>query len=283
MGAKKVTVAILGCGVLGRLIAQGLRDADGGQSYKVLVTQRTAERAQELAQDLGVKGLHSNPEAAAAAEILILAVRPQSMADLLQEIASSVKPDALCISIAAGLPLQFYEDLLPAHTAVMRAHPSPMMEVRKGFIALARGTRAEARDVKEAERLFSFLCEETLLLPERDINMFAALFGSSSALLYLFVEALLSVANEAEAPDFSPTRIIAGMLHGAAQMLVATSKSPRELCDEICTPNGMTIAGVQSWQQTDVSRLVAAAMKAILLRVEEMRGSGIRERPSSDP
>lgn len=270
MGLHKERVAILGCGVLGGEIAKGLQSTEAGGAFEVVATQRTPERAREVADALGLPCDTDNRGACARASIVVLAVRPQAMADLLREIAPVLKPPTLCVSIAAGLPLSFYEWLLPAGVAVIRAHPSPMVAVRRGFIALSAGTHAGGEEIARAGRLFAPLCEDTLLIPERDINLFAALFGSSSALLYLFVEAILAVGARARDPSFSHRQVIAGMLGGAARMLVELDKSPRQLCEEICTPGGMTIEGVRVWEQHHVSEQVTLAMEAILRRVEEM-------------
>ena len=270
MGLTKERVAVLGCGILGGEIAKGLRRASAYESFEVVATQRNPERAREVEAALGVRCGTDNRGACAGASVVILAVRPQAMTDLLHEIAPALNPATLCVSIAAGLPLRFYEELLPAGTPVIRAHPSPMVTVRRGLIALAAGTRAGDEEVARARRLFAPLCEDTLLIPERDINLFAALFGSSSALLYLFVEAVIAVGERAGDMSFSPRQAVAGMLGGAARMLEELDKSPRQLCEEICTPGGMTIEGVKVWEQRDVGRHVTAAMESILRRVEEM-------------
>jgi pyrroline-5-carboxylate reductase len=192
------------------------------------------------------------------------------MGEILREIAPSLKPGALCMTIAAGLALRFYEELLPDHVSVIRAHPSPMMSVQRGCIALSRGERASDDDVKKAERLFALFSEETMLLPERDINLFAAMFGSSSALLYLFVDAILAAEEEKGQSTFSSKQVVAAMLDGASHMLLKSGKSPRALSEEICTPNGMTIAGVQVWEKKHVSETINLAMQAVLNRVKEM-------------
>jgi len=270
MGSEKERIALLGCGVLGGEIAKGLQSSKAGEVFEVIATQRTPERAREIADKLGIRCIADNRAATEGASVVILAVRPQAMAELLREIAPVLKPSTVCISIAAGLPLSFYEDLLAPRVPVIRAHPSPMVTVRRGFIALSAGTHASEKDIAKAKQLFAPLCEDTLLVPEREINQFAALFGSSSALLYLFVDAILAVDEHLSHPSFSSTQVVAGMLGGAARMLVELDKSPRELCHDICTPGGMTIEGVKVWEQHNVSQLVTLAMESILRRVKEM-------------
>jgi pyrroline-5-carboxylate reductase len=153
---------------------------------------------------------------------------------------------------------------------MIRSHPSPMMAVRRGYIAVVAGTHAKDSDVERATRLLGILCDDTLLIPERDVNLFAALFGSSAALLYLVVEGLLSVEACKSEHSFSPRQVVAGMLAGAAAMLDRADKTPRALSDEICTPNGMTIEGVKFWGTHDMTRLTTGAMEAVLARVSEM-------------
>lgn len=267
---RKETVAILGCGVLGRLIVQGLQTDDMRQAYELRATQRTSERVAELKRTLKVEAYTNNAAACEDATIVVLAVRPQAMADLLREISPSLKPGTHCVTIAAGLPLRFYEELLPPHVTIIRAHPSPMMAVRRGTIALSTGTRSGADGVEKTRRLFSTLCDNTLLIPECDLNLFATLFGSSSALLYRFVGAVLAAKGSQGEKGFSQIGVIASMLEGAAQMLLHSGKSPEELSEEICTPNGMTAAGVAAWDRDGVSQSVTAAMEAVIDRVAEL-------------
>jgi pyrroline-5-carboxylate reductase len=204
------------------------------------------------------------------ATIVILAVRPQAMDGLLREISSSLRPGTLCISIAAALPLAFYEERVPNGVAVIRAHPSPMMGVRRGFIALSAGKLAEAHHLEKARKLFSVLCEDTLVIPETEIDLFASVFGSSSALLYLFVDALLSAEACKGGHSFSLIRVAAGMLDGAARMLVESNKSPRTLSEEVCTPGGVTITGVKAWEEQGISNLITSSFETILRRVTDM-------------
>ena len=267
---RKETVAILGCGVLGRLIVRGLQTAHMQQLYEVRATQRTAERAAELTRTLRVESYTNNSQACESATIVVLAVRPQAMADLLKEISPSLKPGTHCVTIAAGLPLRFYEELLPPSVTIIRAHPSPMMAVRRGIIALATGTRSGGAEVEKTRRLFSTLCDNTLLIPERDLNLFATLFGSSSALLYRFIGAVLAAEGCQGKKEFSQMGVLASMLEGAAQMLIHSGKSPLELSDEICTPHGMTAAGVAVWEREEVSKSITAAMEAVISRVAEL-------------
>lgn len=267
---RKETVAILGCGVLGRLIVQGLQTAHMQQAYEVRATQRTSERAAELTRTLKVESYTNNGQACESATIVILAVRPQAMADLLKEISPSLKPGTHCVTIAAGLPLRFYEELLPPSVTIIRAHPSPMMAVSRGTIALSTGTRSGTAGVEKTRRLFSTLCDNTLLIPERDLNLFATLFGSSSALLYRFIGAVLSAEGCQGKKEFSQMGVLTSMLEGAAQMLIHSGKSPSELSEEICTPHGMTAAGAAVWERDEVSQSITAAMEAVISRVAEL-------------
>jgi pyrroline-5-carboxylate reductase len=276
MRDDKEVIAILGCGVLGAILADGLRMPFNGHSCKVVATCRSAERASELSRSLGITCLTDNRKAVEDASIVVLAVRPQSMAGLLEEIAPALKPGTLCISIAAGLRLEFYEELLPDSVGVIRAHPSPMMAVHRGYIALCHGTRATPEQQEKATELFSRFASRTMSLPESDINLFAAVFGSSSALLYLFVDAVLAAIDENSQPAFSPREIVAGMLEAASHMLSRLDRSPRKLSEEICTPNGMTIRGVNVWEEKHVSETITSAMQTVLERVKEMSRPVIR-------
>lgn len=266
----KERVAVLGCGTLGAVIVRGLQHAQGRRAYELLVTQRTRERALEVTRRLGVVCETDNPGACERATIVLLAVRPESMLDLLQTISTSVRPGTLCISVAAGISLRVYEERLPPDVSVVRALPTPMMTVRRGLVAMSASVRAEAVHVEKARRLFGLLCEEALLVPEQDLNLFAALHGSSAALLYRFIDALLRAAGEDPRRGFSSRSVMAAMLEGVARTLVKSDESPRALAREICTPAGITAAGEAVWEDHRVDEVLEEALYVVLRRAEEL-------------
>jgi len=262
------TVVIFGCGTLGTILAKGLQDFPS--RYEVIATCRSAKRATELASTIKVQRTVDNQEAARRASIAILAVRPQDMPTLLMDIAGILQPRTLCIALAAGLPLDFYEQRLPCSISVVRAMPTPMMSVSCGYVALAAGQHVKDTEIEKARAIFSGRCDGTIIIPERAMNVFAALHGSVAALLFLLVAKLMNTVDAEVQGDFSIREITHSMLIGVGRLLAQSDALPQELAEAICTPGGMTAAGVEIWQQEQIGDRIAKALHAVLDRGAEL-------------
>lgn len=264
------TVAVLGCGALGAAIVRGLQHPEGRCLYDVIATQRTRERAEAVAQRLDISCEADNCWAVEHASIIVLAVRPESMLGLLKEISTAIPPGTLCITVAAGLPLHLYEENLPPDVPVIRALSMPMIVVRRGLVAMSASVRAEALHVEKARRLFGLLSEEALLVPERDLDLFAALHGSAAALVYRLVDALLEAAGGDAGRGFSARRVVAAMLAAVGHTLVESGESLRTLSTDICTSASSAADGIAVWEEGHVGQTVQAALVAILRRTADL-------------
>ena len=146
-------LAILGAGVMGETVLSGLIRA-GWSPDKITVTDRRPERQIELQQKYGVVVLE-NPEAAASADTVILVVKPQDMNDLLTEIAGSLRPGTLVVSLAAGVDTAAMEAQLPGGTPVVRVMPNTPVQLRQGVCCIAEGGEAA---VPLFERVVKYSC-----------------------------------------------------------------------------------------------------------------------------
>ena len=133
-------LAILGAGVMGETVLSGLLRA-GWHADQIVATDRRPERRQELAARYGIRMLE-NTDAVAEAETVILVVKPQDMRDLLAEIALSIKPGALVVSLAAGVDTVFIESRLPEGVAVVRVMPNTPAQVDEGMAAISPGSHS---------------------------------------------------------------------------------------------------------------------------------------------
>src|SRR4051795_1376127 len=146
MGAQ---VAILGAGVMGETLLSGLIRA-GRPVDSLVVGEKRPERATELTERYGVTVL-GNREAAGQADTVAVVVKPQDMADLLQEIASELRPGQLVVSLAAGITTAFIESHLPEGIAVVRVMPNTPALVDEGMAAISRGSHCDEKHLAEAE------------------------------------------------------------------------------------------------------------------------------------
>lgn len=181
------TVAVLGTGKIGEALLSGMIRA-GWRPANLLVTTRRSERAEELHNRYGVDSV-TNAEAAKRADILILAVKPQDMGRLLDELAEHVSADRLVISAAAGITTAFIEDRLTANTPVVRVMPNTPVLVDEGMSVISAGSHATTEHLAAAEAIFGGV-GKTLRVPESQQDAATALSGSGPAYFYFLVEAM---------------------------------------------------------------------------------------------
>jgi len=145
------TLAILGCGKLGEILAAGLIASAWRRPDQIIVTARRSERAEELAARYGLHATTSNVEAAREARVLVISTKPQDVGDLLEQIADEVRPHHLILSVAAAISTSFIEKRLAAGVPVVRAMPNAPSQVGEGIAGISAGAHAGPEHLKVAE------------------------------------------------------------------------------------------------------------------------------------
>jgi len=257
------TIGFIGAGNMAEAIARGLLRIAAYQPGEIMATDPNPERQQLFADELGIPcGGECNK--AAGADIVILAVKPFIMADALGQIKSSVKPDALIISIAAGISAKFIEGALGGSARVVRVMPNTPMLVGKGISAAARGTYATEHDVIAAERIFS-AGGKTVRVTEDLIDAVTAVSGSGPAYVFYLTECLAQAGVAAGLSQIQADQLARQTIIGAAALLEQSKDAPAELRRKVTTPKGTTQAAIETMEAADyvgiVTRAVAAAQK----------------------
>jgi pyrroline-5-carboxylate reductase len=183
------TVAFLGAGNMAGALIKGLLASGVLAPEQVICTDVRKPRLEELKQKHGVRVMTSNEEAARAADVIVLATKPQVFDRLLPEVRNGVKVDALVVSIAAGIPIVAIEGFLPPGTRVVRTMPNTPAIVDAGATAIAAGTHANDDDVALARALFDSV-GVTVVLDEYLLDAVTGLSGSGPAYIFLIIEAL---------------------------------------------------------------------------------------------
>ena len=199
------TVAILGAGVMGEALLSGwLRG--GRDAATVLISDRSPER---LAHLEGKYGARARPaiDAAAQAATLVLAVKPQDMRALLEEISSAVGEDTLVVSLAAGITTAFLEAHLPEGTSVARVMPNTPALVDQGMSAVSPGAHCDTDQLATATGLLR-ACGKVVALPERHLDAVTAISGSGPAYIFYVVEAMIEAGVVLSQPVVSTTASI---------------------------------------------------------------------------
>jgi pyrroline-5-carboxylate reductase len=260
-------VAILGAGVMGETLVSGLIRA-GRSSEDVVITERRADRAAELSRKYGVKAVE-NAEAVAIADTVVLVVKPQDLAGLLDEIRDHVRAGALVVCIAAGITTNFVEQRLPAGVAVVRVMPNTPALVDQGMAAISPGSHCDPAHLSRAEALLS-ATGRVLQVPEHYQDAVTAISGSGPAYIFYVVEAMIEAGVLLGLPRSTSTELVVQTLYGAATMLRETGEHPTVLREQVSSPAGTTMAALRQLDDHKVRAAFLTAMEAARDRSREL-------------
>lgn len=266
-------VVFLGAGNMAEALVKGLLATGAAAADQLTVTDVRAERVQYMRDAFGVLGMASNREACADAGVVILAVKPQQLRDVLLDVAPVLRDGALVISIAAGWRTASIEQALGRALPVVRVMPNTPALVGAGVSALCGGSEAQERHLALAESLLAAV-GATVRVEERDMDAVTAISGSGPAYVFLFMEAMLAAARQHGLSADTARRLVLGTFTGAAKLAEAGGQGPGELRERVTSKGGTTAAALAVFQQRHVSDIVAEAVSAARARSEELSRGG---------
>ncbi|WP_049576629.1 pyrroline-5-carboxylate reductase [Streptomyces sp. SBT349] len=252
-------IAVLGTGKIGEALLGGMLRA-GRSASDLLVTVRREERAQALRARHGVEVV-TNAEAAKTAGTLILAVKPQDMPTLLEELAPHTPADRLVISAAAGITTAFVESRLTPGTPVVRVMPNTPALVDEAMSVISGGTHAGERHLARTEDIFNGV-GKTMRLPETQQDAATALSGSGPAYFYFLVEAMTDAGILLGLPRDKAHDLIVQAAIGASVMLRDSGEHPVTLREAVTSPGGTTISAIRELENHGVRAALIAAIEA---------------------
>lgn len=248
---NRARIAIIGAGTIGGALAKAL-----GSAWPVTATRRDLKKARSL-EGMGVALSSDNREAAAWADIVLLAVKPLQVVPVLQEIApfTDGKP---VVSFAAAISLDIMNRAAPG-TRFIRAMTNTAVEICRGYTVYACSSLVNEADQKLAGEIMGHV-GEIQPVDESHLDVLTAMAGSGPAYLYTVVESLIYGALRMGLPRDLALRSAAHTLIGASELLLASGKHPAELRDSVVTPGGVTIEGLYELEE---GRVRTAFMKAV--------------------
>jgi pyrroline-5-carboxylate reductase len=255
-----LTLAILGCGTMGRAILSGLLRAKMIDPSRVIVTARRSEPAQKLATEYGVEATTDNLAAAERADVALVCLKPQRMGDVLDRDDMRAALDgSLVVSIAAGVRLARLQAWLPG-ASVVRAMPNTPCLIGEGMTVLARADGVSDEQLSVARGMFESVgvCIE---LEDKHMDAVTSLNGSGPAFAYVMLEALADGGVMMGLPRDVALRMAAQVLQGSARMVLDTGFHPAALKDQVTTPAGSTIAGLLTMEDGRIRSVLARTIQ----------------------
>jgi pyrroline-5-carboxylate reductase len=257
-----VRVAVLGAGKMGGILLQAFLKQNLFAADQIHGTVAHPERALALSTQWGVDVTTDNLEAAGHADLILLAVKPFQVPDLIQQIRPALTAKKTLISIAASVKTQAIEEAAGLDIAVIRAMPNTPSALGAGAAALCKGRFVSAKQMELAERIFETV-GRTVIVDEKHMDAVTGLSGSGPAYIYIIIEALAEAGVKVGLPRDVATQLAAQTAFGAAKMVLETGYHPALLKDAVTTPAGCTIDGILELEEGGLRvTLIKAVMRA---------------------
>jgi pyrroline-5-carboxylate reductase len=264
-------IAVLGAGQMGEALISGLLRAGVVAPDQIIAAARRSGRAEQLRQAYGIVVLTA-AEAAGQAETLVIAVKPQDMGALLEEISPQVTPGSLVISVAAGITTGFIGHRLPGDVPVVRVMSNTPVLVDEAMSVISPGEHATEEHLRRAEQLLRPV-GKVLRIPESQQDAATALSGSGPAYVYFLVEAMVDAGILLGMPRSNALEMVKQAVYGAATMLRDSGEHPVLLREAVTSPGGTTINAIRELEKHGVRAAVLAAIEAARDRGREL-GAG---------
>lgn len=263
--------AVIGCGKMGTALVAGAVRAGAVSAENVTGFDPYPAAASVFAEATGAAITNDAPSAVAAADAVLLCVKPHDAANVIAGLAAKECESKLLISVVAGASLSALQSAAPASWRVIRTMPNTPALVGKGASAFCRGTSATDEDAAVAMELFSSV-GIAMEVPERLMDAVTGLSGSGPAYGFLCIEALADGGVAAGLPREQALKLAAQTMLGAAAMVAETGMHPAALKDAVASPGGTTIAGIEALEKGGLRATLISAVLAAAKRAGELGG-----------
>lgn len=263
------TIAFIGAGNMAEALIGSLTGSRAVAPKDIIASDVRSERLQKLKKKYGIRAARTNAEVLAFGDVIILAVKPQQMRALLQEIGGSVSRSQVVISIAAGITTKFIEGFLKKGVPVVRVMPNTPALIGAGAAGFSAGKFAKKPHRDIAEKIFS-ACGLAVGLEEKYINAVTALSGSGPAYIF-FISEILEEAGVSMGLSREKAGALARQtIYGAGKMLKETDTPAAALRNQVTSPGGTTEAAIRYLQQHGFEKILKQAIARAEKRAQQL-------------
>ncbi len=262
-------LGIIGAGAMGQAIAKGLAAAGLYASKEIALFDLRKEvleslKAQEFSTCETLDHLVAN---IVSDGVLLIAVKPQNIDDLLKEI-HQLRKDVIIVSICAGTKIAKFEQFFPENP-IIRVMPNTPAQIAKGASVLAPNSKCSPEQVEKIQKIFASM-GLAIVLDEDKLDAVTALSGSGPAYVFLLIEAMGDAGMKLGLDEASSRALARETVYGAACLVVESGKSAKELRAQVTSPNGTTQAAIESFERDGFRDTVYQALKAACDRSKEL-------------
>lgn len=259
----------IGLGNMARAILRGMYKSGAFAADTLCGYNRSEGKTLALQKEIGLEPCSSALQVVQQSDVVVLAVKPQMMGDVLPQIAPALRPEQLVISIAAGKPTSYYEAVFAAEIPVVRIMPNINAKVCASTSAVCGGKFAKPEHLETAKKLFSTV-GSVFELTEAQFPAFSAIGGASGAFIHIYIDALASAGVKAGLPRPLAQDIACQTVLGSAKLTAESGEHPIALVDQVCSPGGTTIEGVHTLKRLGFESAVQQAIDAIIAKDQKL-------------
>lgn len=260
-------VGFIGVGNMAKAIIQGWLKTKAVNPEEIIIHSKHPANYQKYAVENHLQAVESNQAVVEQTDIVFLAVKPQVVESVLAELRETfqrVKP--IIVSMVTGFSIkQIQSSLNIADLEILRIMPNVNVEIAAGMTALAPNKQLAMEHLKICKDLLNSV-GKTLEIPENDFSVFVALAGSSPAFVYFFIDAMSRAGVKYGFSKSQATEIAAQAVLGSAQKVLASSKSPWDLVDDVSSPGGTTVAGLLAMEEAGFMTSVIKGIDATIAK-----------------
>lgn len=254
-------ITVLGAGNIGAALIGGMLHSAITDKEHLTATVRSPERAAEVTAKFGITvTAGGNREAAQAADIIILAVKPTTLPRVLQEIRDVLREDQVLVSLAAAVPITLIEKLIEKSMPIFRAMPNIPVVVNEGATAVSSNSAGTPEQRTFIEKIFRAVGHVSFV-DEDMMHAVTALSGSGPAYIYMVIEALIEGGLKMGLSREVATRLTEQTVLGAAKLVRETGLHPAILKDQVITPGGTTISAIHELEKHGLRSMLISAVE----------------------
>ncbi|HHV31441.1 MAG: pyrroline-5-carboxylate reductase [Ruminococcaceae bacterium] len=262
-------LGFIGCGNMACAMMGGIIKNQVLSAEEIIASNLGRAPLERAQRELGIKTAQDNREVVRQAEIVVLAVKPQVYETVIREVAETVRPEQVIVTIAPGKTLNWLTETFGKPVKLVRTMPNTPALVGEGITAVCANESVTAKELEEVCRLLRGF-GRTEVIPEHLMDVVVSVSGSSPAYVFLFIEAMADAAVADGMPRKQAYEFAAQAVLGSAKMVLESGKHPGELKDMVCSPGGTTIEAVRVLEAKGFRSSVIEAMKACTHKAKSM-------------
>jgi len=277
---KNKHVGFVGSGNMGEALIKGLLHGHLCRPDQIIGSDIRPERQKAIKEAYGVNVTASNGEVVKKSDIIVLAVKPQILKRVVQEVAKSLQPSQLIISIAAGVSMEAIESCAKKELRLVRVMPNICVSVGEGVSAIAANHQVVKEDLQLAKTIFDSV-GKSLFVEESLLDAVTGLSGSGPAYIFLIIDALADAGVKVGLARADALLLASQTVLGAAKMLIETGEHPGRLKDSVTSPGGTAIAGLHTLEAGGLRTTLINAVEVATQR-SKVLGEMMKESLSKD-